>query len=51
MLQALLHSRFGDHPDPPSIVQRLAAWPESAAIDAILAAGNLGTLLTVEPPS
>jgi hypothetical protein len=51
MLLALLHSRFGDNPGAQKVVQRLAAWTESAAIDAILCAPDLETLLTAEPPS
>ncbi len=51
MLLALLHSRFGDQSAASALVQRLATWPESAAIDAILSAPDIEELLTVEPPS
>lgn len=51
MLLALLHSRFGDNPGAEKVVQRLATWTESAAIDAILSAPDLEPLLTAEPPS
>jgi len=50
-LLLLLHSRFGDSPHSAAIVGRLTEWTKSAALDAILAAPDIETLLTAEPPA
>ena len=49
MLLAALRSRFGDAPDGPAIVQHLTGWSDDSAMDAILNAQSLETLLTAEP--
>jgi hypothetical protein len=51
MLLALLHRRFGDAPESATIAQRLAKWDDAAAMNAILDAPDLQTLLTAEPPA
>jgi hypothetical protein len=51
MLFALLHARFGDQPETAAIVRRLSGWTDSAAVEAILSAPNLSTLITAEPPA
>ena len=51
MLLGLLHRRFGDVPEAPAIVQRLSGWTELAAMDAILDAPDIETLLKAEPPA
>jgi hypothetical protein len=51
MLLAALRSRFGDTPDAPVIVRRLTGKTDDAAMDAILGAPDLESLLTADPPT
>jgi hypothetical protein len=51
MLRSLLRRQFGDRPEASAIVQRLAGWSDSAAMNAILDAPDIQTLLTAEPPA
>jgi hypothetical protein len=50
MLLAMVQSRFGRQPDASAIAQRLTGWTEREAVDAILAASSIESLLTAEPP-
>lgn len=52
VLLALLHRRFGNQPEASSaILQHLAGWTVTDAMDAILDAPNIETLLTAKPPA
>jgi len=51
MLSDLLRRQFGDRPEVSVIVRRLAGWSGSAAMDAILDARDIESLLTAEPPA
>jgi len=50
MLLALLQSRFGHQRDASAVMERLAGWTGPAAVEAILAAPTLESLLTADPP-
>jgi hypothetical protein len=45
-LMDLLHERFGEHPGMADAAQRLATWPTSAALHAILVAPTFDNLPT-----
>lgn len=51
MLLAMVQSRFGRQPDASAIARRLTGWTEREAVDAILAASSIESLLTAEPPA
>ena len=51
MLLALLYRRFGDRSDTAPILRHLANWSETDALNAILDAPDLASLLTAKPPT
>lgn len=52
MLATLLRDRFGDRPEIPEIVGRLARWPDPAsAVHAVTRARSLSDLLVPGPPA
>lgn len=52
MLTTLLLDRFGDQPEIPEIVARLARWPDAAAaVHAVTRAQALTELLVATPPA
>jgi hypothetical protein len=50
ILLALLRARFGQHPQLSGLAERLAAWNESEAVEAITGATSLVELLKVQAP-
>jgi hypothetical protein len=48
---ALLRTRFGDSAQVRAAAQRFSHWDEAAAVEAIVAAPDVDTLLSMDPPA